>query len=149
VFWARDHRLIRRVGAVSALALFLLGSQFCLVGVLKGAPMSCMATAKAGSAPTAGHCAAHAASSQDPQAPANSAPAPARAKSPCCVSLAPTHAPEIARVDVAPLPLLIALAPASLDDAPRVVLTHPPLDDDSPPPGWEKTVRAGRAPPLS
>jgi len=137
VYWAHGHRLIRRAGAVAALALFVLGTNFCLVGVLNGSPASCVSVPRRVVA-TCSHCA---------QRPA--APARAHATSPCCVSLTPTHAPDVPRITPAPLPVILGLAVASLDDAPRVVLAHPPLDVGSPPSGWEQTARAERAPPLA
>jgi hypothetical protein len=142
VFWTHGHRLFRRAGAVAALALFMLGSNFCLVGVLRGAPASCTTMEPARPAPIAecSHC-AHRTSG-----------APARAAhgtAPCCVSLTPTNAPDVPRVTPAPIQVLIGLAVASLDDAPRVVSAHPPLDDGSLPAAREKTVRADRAPPLA
>ena len=142
MFWAHGHRLIRRAGAASALALFVLGSNFCLVGVLHGTPASCMTPAPRPAVATCSHC-AHG------SAAAPAAPSHARATSPCCVSLAPTSAPDVPRVIPAQPPVLIGLAVTSLDDAPRVVLAHPPLDVGSPPPGWKQTVRAERAPPLA
>lgn len=89
------------------------------------------------------HCAHRTAST--PAGPAHAA----HSTAPCCVSLTPTNAPDVPRVTPAPIQVLIGLAVASLDDAPRVVPAHPPLDDGSPSAAWEKTVRADRAPPLA
>jgi len=139
-------RPVRAAATFAALALFLTGSNYCLVGALRGTPMSC--TAIAGGAPAKAEaapiCPLHARK-------AKGAPVSKTADAaPCCVTLARADAPEVPRIDAAPMSFAApAVIAAALDEnAPTASLHSLPLDQHPPAPGWEKSAHAGRAPPT-
>lgn len=93
----------RKATATFGLALFLLGSNYCLVGALmpaNGGRMACMSGAafaadmpRAAAEVPVSHCSRHAATKQDGQK------APPSTVMPCCIALTPvvaTQVPEIA-----------------------------------------------------
>ena len=133
--------LTRRATSLVSLALFLLGSNFCLVatgpaqaGVLK------LAAASSGSAHRC--CAAAAAkASRDTEATR-------QATAPCCVAVSPTVASHGASIDAAPL---LAPVPAFAPAECFIVVPIPeafaaPEEPDSPA-TRAATPDAGRAPP--
>ncbi|HEY3215938.1 MAG TPA: protein kinase [Candidatus Eisenbacteria bacterium] len=128
---------------VAAMLLFLVGSNYCLLGALGGVPMSCLSTPAAAASTGSSHC-GHAAPAKSPQRGA------AHAVSPCCVSAAPVSKPQIERGD-AVTPLLLPLhpsAPAILALVPSV--RAPRVSDESPPTRLDLPAqRLGRAPPLA
>ena len=140
----RRLRPPRALGAVLALALFLAGTNLCLVTSLAGAlglrvPMSCMASAPA----ARGHCCAtpHAA----PSGGARPAAAP---ESPCCLALLPVSAPD-ADAPASTPSMALALAAPAPDATPALALTRAPALDLSDPPGTPPpSPRLARGPPL-
>ena len=140
------HPRLQRAKAAFALALFLTGTHYCLVGDIAsrfGARISCMAPAPQPSGSCHSHC-GHAAST-----PARSAPR--TATPPCCVALAPVVAVALVKVPVE------ALAPA-LPEAPEARAAAPvPVSwcgyrvtrDAGPPLDHTRAPLAARAPPLA
>jgi len=138
----RNDRLQRATAAL-ALALFLTGTHYCLVGDVAsrfGARISCMAPAPTGSCQS--HC-GHAASTP--------ASAPRTATPPCCVALAPVVAVALVKIPA------VALAPA-LPEAPEALAAAPVpvswcgyrvLHDAGPPLRHTRAPLASRAPPLA
>jgi len=142
------HDRARSVTASFALALFLAGTNFCLVGGIAshfGARVSCMAPAQGSggschSAPASSHC-GHAAGS-----------VPVRtATPPCCVALAPVLATSLVEIPAD------ALAPA-LPASPEAEVAAPVLAvwcgfrvtrDTGPPPLHPRAPLSPRAPPLA
>jgi hypothetical protein len=137
---------VRAAATFAALALFLTGSNYCLVGALRGTPMSCTQVAGGTQANTdaAPICPLHARKAKG--APASKTVDAA----PCCVTLARADAPEVPRIDAAPVPFAaLAVIAALLDPNTHTASLHPlPLDQHPPAPGWEKSAHAGRAPPT-
>jgi hypothetical protein len=92
----------RKALAGFGLALFLMGTNYCLVGALQPASgMACMAPvrtasaqgASSGAADMTSHCARHAsAATQENDAP------PAAPSAPCCIALTTVTAPEVGKV---------------------------------------------------
>lgn len=138
-----------RVAAICvALALFVTGSNYCVIGAVRGLPMACTsvgAMASVKSETSAPVCPLHATK------PGNSSSSKNRAQgtAPCCMTIARADAPEVPRIDPAPMPLAALAVIAAALDAPRpAVAAHAtPLDDETPVPGWDKCAHAGRAPP--
>jgi hypothetical protein len=143
-FWTGWLPSWRRSLAAVAVALFLGGSNYCLIVALSGAPMDCLAIATA--KPTAGHCTGGSGGhchrkSQGSRAPPMVAP--------CCMTAARVEAPQLAKTE--------ALAPALGDEALKIVVLPPapahavePFTDESPPRlSRAPAVHAGRAPPLA
>jgi len=132
----------QRAASLSALLVFVLGTQHCAFMGLSG--RSCDSPSHAALAPTTAHscCAGKAARS-----PVRSAP---EGGSSCCLQPAPLPA-----VNDLPAPALAALSPATLATA---TLPSPaadvrrmaPAGDDESPPGAPTPGRSlGRAPPLA
>jgi hypothetical protein len=133
--------------AAFALALFLTGTHWCLVGgvaSLFGAHISCMAPAAAGSchaSPTS-HC-GHG-------SPAR--PAPARnAAPPCCVALAPVVATSLVAVPDDALAPVLAASPAAEEVAPASApwVGYRVTRDTGPPAPHTRAPLPPRAPPLA
>jgi hypothetical protein len=139
-------RPVRAAATFAALALFLTGSNYCLVGALRGTPMSCtvIAGSTSSKAEAAPICPLHARKAKG--APASKTASAA----PCCVTLARADAPEVPRIDAAPMPFAaLAVIAAALDPNAQTASPHfLPLDQHPPAPGWEKSAHAGRAPPT-
>jgi len=136
---ARTHDL-RRIWASTALALFLLGNNFCVV---TGAPMLSAAPAGASvrpSAPLHPCCVAAAARAQREHQTRRESTAP------CCVAMAPVVAPASPTIAMAPAAItLLALLPAvptETADFARAVSVEAVR-----PPERAATPDAGRAPP--
>ena len=130
-----------------ALAMFLIGSNYCLIGALRGTPMACTAIAGAVASTTASAaplCPLHAGKAKG--APASKSTGTA----PCCVTLARADAPELPRIDVAPMPFatLAVIVAALAPEAPASAAHLLPSEEQFPPTGWEKCAHAGRAPPA-
>lgn len=138
-----------RALAALGLALFVTGTQWCLVGTLvpaAAAGMHCMPAAavsadgEAQPAAHGGHCAGMAQNGEGDSAPASPVP-------PCCVAIAPAPTPEAGRIDFAPVVLLdlppVAPAPPAAPAATGELLRAPP---ESPPrlaaPGAPSSPRA-------
>jgi hypothetical protein len=147
VTWTHLPRPARVAAISAALALFLVGSNYCVIGAVRGTPMACTRLTTAQSSPNAATplCPLHAARAKG----THGSKAPAQDTAPCCMTLARADAPEVSRID-APLPLTaLAVIAVALDAPMPAVATQPlPLDDPSPVPGWEKCAHAGRAPPA-
>ena len=131
----------------AALALFLIGSNYCLIGALRGTPMACTAIAGAVASTTASAaplCPLHAGKSKG--APASKGTGTA----PCCVTLARADAPDVQRIDTSSLPVdALALIAASLAISADAPALHPVFPEQHPPaPAWQNSVHAGRAPPT-
>jgi len=131
-----------------ALALFLIGTHYCLVGGVAsrfGARISCMAQSSAGSchsAPGASHC-GHAAPGR---------PAPARSASPpCCVALAPVVATSLVDVPAGAMAPALSASPAAEETAPPPAtwLGYRIIRDTGPPPLHPRAPLSPRAPPLA
>ncbi len=143
-----NHPSARRSALVLAgLALFLLGTNYCLVGAIAGAdrmPMACMMPPAADAdASPAGHC--HGKASDDDAG----APPPTL---PCCVAFAPVVAPAVAFGDAGALPLVgVVVTDAFVSfDAPAAsghLLRAPP--DGPPPDVASRAPLSSRAPPLA
>ena len=132
--------------AAFALALFLTGTHWCLVGSvasLFGARISCMTPAAAGSchaSPTS-HC-GHAMPGR---------PAPARnAAPPCCVALAPVVATSLVAVPDDALSPVLAASPEAEEVAPTSApwIGHRVTRDTGPPAQHACAPLSARAPPL-
>lgn len=146
-----------RVAAGLALALFLAGTNYCLVGMIAastghGSGVSCMAIGSPGScheAPRASHCGG---ASADRAASPQGSPAPAPAgTAPCCVALAPVLAMQGAKIlagDLGPaIPRIIAAAePAPVSSSWH---GHRDFHDTGPPPLHSRAPLSPRAPPLA
>jgi len=138
-------RPVRTAATFAALALFLTGSNYCLIGALRGTPMSCTqvagaTSAKAEAAPICPQCA------RKSKGTSTSIPS----TSPCCLTLARAGAPEVSRIDSTPMPIatLAVIAAALAPEAPASVSSFLSPDPYPPAPGWEKSAHAGRAPPT-
>jgi hypothetical protein len=138
-------RRLRAPGSIVALALFLLGTNYCFVGLaLAGTAPSrvppCHAKSTAG---VTSHCTGTAA---DP------ASAPAR-RAPCCEALAPVTPAEAPKTPAASvLHLLFNFAtPAPSLGRPSVIAVRlePPSADESPPAAPAPAPPGARAPPLA
>ena len=135
-------------GIALALALFLAGSNYCLVGTVAaafGAHVSCMAPA--GSRPAAAICSRCAHS-----APGSRAPAPARAGTPpCCVALAPVLAISGAKLVAGEIATAAPAAPAADQQAPLLNQWLGARDarEAGPPPLHAGAPLPARAPPLA
>ena len=134
-------------GRIVALALFVLGSNYCTLSAWTGrTPMACMVVPTAASAAPMHHCPHH-------RTPSDRAPLGAPVGGSCCPApaVAPS-APTVAK-DLAVATPLFAMALA-LVTAPA--MTHgsvgrgrPPTADDSPPPSASRAPLPARAPPLA
>ncbi len=142
----RLDRTLRALGATLALALFVLGTNLCMVSGAATArgvrvPMSCMA----GDGPTvATHAGGAAPCCQ--HGPARTPRAPAPTVSPCCVSLIPVTAPAADH----PAPttaIALTVDPPSLP-APAGPAHAVAPDAHDPPGSRAHTPRAARAPPI-
>jgi len=145
------HDRAQRATASFALALFLLGTHYCLVGGIAshfGVHISCMAPAPASagschSAPASSHC-GHAAS------PAGSAPV-RTATPPCCVALAPVLATSLVEIPADALAPALPASPEAEEAAPVLAawcgfrVTH----DTGPPSLHSRAPLSPRAPPLA
>lgn len=149
VIWTQLPRGRRTAVISAALALFLIGSNYCLIGALRGTPMACTTIAgavPAKSAPAPPMCPLHATKSGTAKGSNSNVPGSA----PCCVTLARAEAPDAPRIDTFSMPVdvlaLIAASPAISADPPALpsVFTeeHPPA------PAWQNSAHAGRAPPA-
>ena len=148
------QRPARRATAAFALALFLAGTHYCLVGGVAsvfGARFSCMTPAPAAagschSAPAGSHC-SHSAST-----PARSAPS-RTATPPCCVALAPVVAVspvEIPAQALAPAPALAAAPEAeAVAPVPASWVGYRVTRDAGPPALHARAPLSPRAPPLA
>ena len=138
----RPGTRMRHPTRVAATLLFLVGSNYCLLGALGGASMSCLSMPAAASTASS-HC-GHASPAK------SSRGGTAHAASPCCVTAAPVSQPQIERGD-AVNPLFLPLhpwAPAVLALVPSV--RAPRVSDESPPTRLDLPAqRLGRAPPLA
>jgi hypothetical protein len=140
-------RRVRAPGALVALALFLLGTNFCLVGMTlaAAAPSKVPAChAKAASRSSASHCGATATGEDS---------APSR-RAPCCEALAPVTPAEAPKAPPASVLHLLFhfAAPATPLARPSVVavrLDVAPLADESPPADHAHAPLSSRAPPLA
>jgi len=139
------HHRARRVPALLlGLALFLAGSNYCLLSAWAGnTRMACMATPGAAATPRCPHCAPAGPSSR-PHAPAGRSCCP----DPVLVPDAPVLAKAVAS-HPAPSPVaLAALVAPSV--APSLSEHSPPRSSAGPPPtGLARALRAPRAPPLA
>jgi hypothetical protein len=142
--WFRSHRVPRALSSLVALALFLAGSNYCLVGALSAHGKPVMACHAAPASEAASACTSHCGHS-----------APARSQAavhtpPCCIVVTPVSTPSAEKPalihDAAPLALLSA-AEALPAPALRVEAVHsehaPPADPAS------RAPLSSRAPPLS
>lgn len=143
-----------------ALALYLAGTNYCLVGGVAssfGARVACMAPAKTatGSCHTAAvpsHCAQAAAS-------ANGAPGSSRGGStpvqtpplPCCMALAPVLVASGVEIPASATTLALPASPESGDAAPVLVSWHGyrVTRDAGPPSLHSRAPQSPRAPPLA
>jgi len=138
---ARTHD-VHRWSATSALALFLIGSNFCVV---TGAPALMAAPGTAAdlhraSAPLHPCCAAAAARARRDHS------APRESTAPCCVAMAPVLTPATVSLHAAPiataiLPIFVSPTTEAADFARAVSV------EAAPPPARAATPDAGRAPP--
>ena len=130
----------------AALALFLIGSNYCLIGALRGTPMACTTIAglaPAKSAPATPLCPLHAGK-------AKGAPESSTGTAPCCVTLARADAPDVQRIDSSSTPVVaLALVAASLAISADTPALHSIFFEEHPPaPAWQNPAHAGRAPPA-
>jgi len=138
-----------------ALALFLAGSNYCLVGGIAahfGAHVSCMASAGAPSgschaAPASSHCARAAGKT------ARGHSAPSRtATPPCCVALAPVLASTGVKIFASAPALALPLGLAADELAAPLHASwrgHRIFRDSGPPPLHPRAPLSPRAPPLA
>ena len=153
----RHHRS-RGASTVFALALFLAGTNYCLVGGVAshfGARISCMAPAKAqpGSchaAPGSSHCAQAGAPAGGGASHDGSAPARA-ATPPCCIALAPVVAASGVEIPANVLALALPVSPAADEPAPVLAswCGYRVTCDAGPPPLHSRAPLLPRAPPLA
>jgi len=146
VIWTHLPRGRRAAVISAALALFLIGSNYCLIGALRGTPMACttipgMTPAKAASA--APLCPLHAGKAKGGSTSKSTGTAP------CCVTLARADAPDVQRIDTSSTPVVaLALIAASLAISADTPALHPVFSEEHPPaPAWQNSAHAGRAPP--
>ena len=137
-----------RATATFALALFLVGTHYCLVGDVAsrfGARVSCMAPAQS----KAGSCQSHCAHAASPTSPARTTPR--TATPPCCVALAPVLAVALVKIPVEALAPALPAAPAAQVAAPVLAswLGHRFTRDAGPPPLHSRAPLSSRAPPLA
>jgi hypothetical protein len=132
----------------AALALFLIGSNYCLIGALRGTPMACTALAgraPARTAPATPICPLHAGKAKG--APMSKGTGTA----PCCVTLARADAPDVQRFDAPSTPVVaLAVIAASLAISADAPALHSAFSSDQhpPAPAWQNSAHAGRAPPT-
>lgn len=142
-------RLGRVVATCVALALFLIGSNYCVIGAVRGTAMACTSlgmTQSVKGESAAPICPLHAKRSQSSK---DSKGAP-QGSAPCCVTLTRVDAPEVPKIAADPMSFAtFAVLAVSLDaQSPAFASLSPPSDDPAPAPGWEKCAHAGRAPPT-
>jgi hypothetical protein len=143
---------VHRAAASLALALFLTGTNYCLVGTIAvafGARVSCMAPA--GAASTSCHASAGASHCAHSQTPSKQQ-APVRTGTPpCCVALAPVLATHGLKIVTGDLAVAVQVAPAT--DAPASALAdwhgHRVSCDAGPPSLHARAPLSSRAPPLA
>jgi len=147
VTWTHLPRL-GRIAAISvALGLFLVGSNYCVIGAVRGTPMACTAIggmAPAKTAPAAPLCPLHAGKAKG--APASKSAGTA----PCCVTLARADAPDVQRIDTSSTPVVaLAVIAASLAISADTPDLHSVFSSEQhpPAPAWQNSAHAGRAPP--
>jgi hypothetical protein len=128
-----------------SLAVFLLGSNYCLLSAWSGnTRMACMTAQSAAAAPVCSHCGSAA------KAPRGTHPASGRS---CCPppAVAPLQVSIDASVTVATaFPLLMAVL--ATDETQQITSTwfgHPPLHDGQLPIPLVRALLSTRAPPLS
>lgn len=144
---SRRHRSRRAPALIAALGLFLLGSNYCLLGALSGdTRMACMNLPRDASsaAVPACHRAASATSSESEQPPATPSCCPKPAVAPVT--------PVIEDADAAPSPLADAVFATVLPaDSPDAIDPHghPPAPDGEPPTSLTRAPVPARAPPLA
>ena len=154
MFTTRSRRPVHAVARVLALALFLTGTNFCLVNLIPGAKGCGMATEIAGTpakrATSCSACPTSRAASSTSTASSKSAPQPARSTSPCCESYAPVASPD-ANVSAAkgPSTVLLSLvqAPAA-QKAPKSTTRSAKPATSKPPQRAATAPPSGRAPPI-
>ena len=142
--WFRSHRVPRALSSLVALALFLTGSNYCLVGALGAHGGSAMACHAAPAANSASSCSSHCGHS-----------APARSQAPvhtppCCivVTMVTTPAaekPALVASDAAP----IAFACETQAPVPSVRIAFFRSDHAPPADPASRAPLSSRAPPLS
>jgi hypothetical protein len=142
----------RRARVLAGLLVYLLGTNYCLVGMLPGADrlaMSCMPGAATASADVAGakpsgHCHAPAAETGGDESASTGTALP------CCVAYSPVVAPGLALPE--PGEVVVAVVPADaavtaeVPATPGHLLSPPP--SESPPALLARAPIAPRAPPL-
>lgn len=154
------HDRWRGVMSGFALALFLTGSNYCLVGGIAshfGARVSCMAPGGTASgscheAPGASHCAQAASPHRGAPGPAHGPATPPRAATPpCCVALSPVLAMPGVKIVASDLIVALPAVPATLDPAPLPVSWHGHriFRDAGPPSLHSRAPLSLRAPPLA
>ena len=152
------HDRSRGTMAGLALALYLAGTNYCLVGGIAsgfGASIPCMAPAKA----VAGSCHGAATESHCAQAAANGASGASREGSaplrtqplPCCLALAPVLATPGVEIPASAITLALPASPESDDAAPVLVSWHGyrVTRDAGPPAPHSPAPQSPRAPPLA
>jgi hypothetical protein len=154
MYWTRIPPTLRRAAATSAALVFVAGTQFCLLGALMGLPMACVALpaamAKAKLPPCHMAAMAHPAPAT-PHAPASGHASPIGCgdSSPCCLSAAPVHSPQVERADVTDGVVLTGDGGTATELAADVSRARAPLAESPPPLSDPPAPSLGRAPPLA
>ena len=138
-------RPLKRWTSIGLLALFLAGTNYCLLGVIPG--FTCCTSASAAVPQT------HATSHGCPACGESAAPQPASksaaANPPCCLVYGPAPAPTVAAPDRLPsmLAMAVLVAPLALDVR-TTAMARAQARRDDPPDQADATPRPSRAPPL-
>ncbi len=147
---SRTPRPLRVLGATLALALFVVGTDFCLISGVAAkwgarVPMSCLSAGPAG---TSAHCAGMALPGGKSDPARGTRPA-TTAVSPCCVALVPVTAPGAAGPDAVALHAFVAVAATTMS-APVVAPASVVAPGAHDPPGSvPRALHGSRAPPLA
>lgn len=143
----RSHRARRLPTLIAAIALFLTGSNYCMLSALAGdTRMACLATP--GDASEAAVPACHRAAARTPSDTKPPAATPSCCPDPVVAPLAPTIDKSDGAITLPPHALVATLdSPAS----PAVIDRHgpPPAADAEPPPRFAHAPVPARAPPLA
>src|SRR5574341_1022529 len=130
------HDRARGMMAGLALALYLAGTNYCLVGGVAssfGARVPCMASAKTASG-----------SSRDGTTPVHTPPLP------CCMAVAPVLATPGVEIPASPIAFALPASPEAEDAAPVLAswFGYRVTRDAGPPPPLSRAPQSPRAPPL-
>jgi len=136
--------LIHRLCAVLSLSLFLLGNNYCLLVAVAGASgaarLECHATPHDARSSASGCCHSQPAHHESPSSASSS---------PCCITLAPVSALQLAKPAVS-LASVLAVPPApEIEPSLAASPASAAESRSAPPASLARPPHAGRAPPLA